>query len=360
MRDDDVREKLAAILERHAEEEFFSGAALVERGKDVLLSAAHGFAHRGFRIPNRVDTRFDSASVTKLFTAAAAFRLVDAGLLDLDGRVLDMVDIGETRIPREVTLRHCLTHSSGIGDDADEEEGEDYEEIWKARPCYMVRETRDFLPQFAMKEPRFPPGTACRYNNCAFVLVGLAMEERSGKPYRRIVEDEVFGPAGMRDSRFAAKDDAEQDVAEGYASIEDDAGKPIGFRKNIFAYPPLGSPDAGAYTTVGDLRRFFAAIEGEDFLMPASRAAFLSPVRRYSELRVGGERKMGYVLEHDYDESGELLRFGKDGVNPGVAAIAMRYPRRDGFVALLANQDADVWSLCRELAAAAGLDAPAE
>jgi CubicO group peptidase (beta-lactamase class C family) len=347
---------LESILDEYEEDRLFSGSVLVERGGQELLRAARGFAHRGFRAPNRAETRFDTASLTKLFTAAAAFRLVDRGLLGLGERVLDVVDIGESRIPREVTIGQCLTHTSGIADDADEESGEDYEEIWKAKPSYLVRETRDFLPQFAMKEPLFSPGTGCRYNNCAFVLVGLALEARALTPFREIVEREVFRPAGMEATAFLAKDEPAPDAAEGYASLLDGEEKHAGFRKNIYAYPPIGSPDAGAYTTVGDLRRFFGAVEGSGFLSAGSREAMLSPVVHYQDLKGGGERRMGYALEHDFDGSGRRIRYGKDGCNPGVAAIAMRYPEEEGFIAILANQDSDVWALCRELASAAGLD----
>ncbi len=356
--EEDVESALRAIIDRHERDGGFSGVFLVEAGGRTIVSGARGYAHLGFRVPNQPDTRFDTASVTKIFTAAAVFRLIDRGLLSLDDRVRDIVDLGASPIPREVTLGHCLTHTSGIADDADEEAGENYEDIWRDRPCYGVRSTRDFLPQFVMKEPRFVPGQGCRYNNCAFVLVGLVLEAITGMTYREIVEREVFAAAGMARTGFFAKDGVEPDLAEGYAKAGKDDLHPAGLRKNIYAYPPVGSPDAGAYTTVDDLRRYFGAIEGPDYLSPESRRQILSPVVHYADLKMGGERRMGYSLVHDFEPSGRKLRYGKDGVNPGVAAIAMRYPAGDGFVALLANTDADVWTMCRELARAAGLDPP--
>jgi CubicO group peptidase (beta-lactamase class C family) len=351
-----IESVLSAIVDRHEREGGFSGAFLVEAGGRKILSGARGHAHLGFQVLNRPDTRFDTASVTKIFTAAAVFRLIDRGLVSIDDRIRDIVDLGDSPIPQEVTIGHCLTHTSGIGDDADEEAGESYEELWRERPCYTVRSTRDLLPQFVKKEPRFAPGQGCRYNNCAFVLAGLVLEARTGLTYREIVEREVFAPAGMTRTGFFAKDGVEPDLAEGYAKAGTEDRHPAGLRKNIYAYPPIGSPDAGAYTTVGDLRRFFAAIEGPGYLSPESRRQILSPGVHYVDLKAGGERRMGYALEHDFDASGRPLRYGKDGVNPGAAAIAMRYPAGDGFIALLANTDADVWTLCRELARAAGLD----
>lgn len=350
---------LRAIVDRYEAEGRFSGALLVARGGSRLLAEARGLAHRGFSVPNTLDTRFDTASLGKLFTAAAAFRLTDRGILGLDESVRDIADLEGTKIPADVTLRHCLSHTSGITDDADEEAGEDYEVIWKAKPCYLVRETKDFLPQFAYKEPLFPAGIKSRYNNCAYVLVGLALEKRTGLPFREIVETEVFGPAGMTGAGYFAKDGVDPLVAEGYATVRPAEGETAGFRKNIFAYPPIGSPDAGAFVTVQDLARCFAAIESESFLSAASRTEFLRPVIDAFTLKNGDLRRYGYALEHDFDPSGKPIRYGKDGINPGVAAIAMRYPAADGLVAILANQDADVWSMCRDLAQAAGFSPPA-
>ena len=358
------REGLDAIVDSHAAEGLFSGAVLVTRGGRELLACARGFAHRGFSVPNTIGTRFDTASLGKLFTAAAAFRLADRGSLDLDEGVRELAGLEDTAIPADVTLRHCLTHSSGIADDADEEAGEDYEEIWKTRPCYMVRETRDFIPQFAYKAPLFRAGTKSRYNNCAYILVGLALEARTGLPFPKIVEREVLVPAGLADTGYFAKDSVAPNVAEGYATEEGAGGAPAGgapadgvpagFRKNIYAFPPVGSPDAGIITTVHDLRRLFTALEGESFLSPALRAEFLSPQIDAFTLKSGELRRYGYCLEHDIAPSGRRIRYGKDGLNPGVATIAMRYPDSDGFIAILANQDADVWTMCRELARGAG------
>ena len=352
-----VTSSLSSIVDRHEREDLFSGCALVARDDTILLHEARGWAHRGFSVPNTVDMRFDTASLGKLFTAAAAFRLADRGLLSLDERILDIVPLEGTKIPRDITVRHCLTHTSGIADDADEEAGEDYEEIWKTRPCYRVRKCADYLPQFVYKEPVFPPGTASRYNNCAYVLLGLTMEVRSGFSFREVVRREVIGPAVLSRTGYFAKDSTEPGIAEGYATVEGPRGKAAGFRKNIYAFPPIGSPDAGVLTTPGDLEKLFRAIEGKDFLSPDSRRDFLAPRVDAFGLPDGGLRRYGHCLEFDYDPAGRLVRYGKDGVNPGVAAISMRYPDTGGFIAILANQDADVWALCRELAAAAGFTA---
>jgi CubicO group peptidase (beta-lactamase class C family) len=351
------RETLVSIIDRYVGEGNFSGVVLMKQGKEEILAEARGFANRGCQMPNGLETRFDTASLGKLFTATAAFRLSDRGLIGLGERIGDIVDLAGTKIPPEVTLAHCLSHSSGIADDADEEAGEDYEELFKTKPCYMLREAKDFLPQFAYKDPLFAPGTRSRYNNCAYVLAGLALEARSGLSFHELVRQEVLLPAGLASSGYYAKDGIEPGLAEGYASIEDEGGGILGYRKNIYAFPPIGSPDSGIYVTARDIARLFEAIEGENFLSPASREAMLAPVIDAYGLDSGGSRKYGYCLEFSYDAGGRLERYGKDGCNPGVSTIAMRYPASGGFIVALSNQDSDVWRLNLDLAKAAGFAA---
>ena len=158
----------------------FSGVVQLCRDGETIFLAARGLATRRWGIPNTPQTRFDTASITKLFTSVACLQLVGAGKLDLDASIHAYVDLQDSTISPLVTLRQLLTHMSGIADDADEEAGEDYAALFMDRPCYAITETADFLPQFAQKPPRAAPGTDCRYCNVGYVLVGMAIERASG------------------------------------------------------------------------------------------------------------------------------------------------------------------------------------
>ena len=129
---------------------------LITQGATQLYARAYGYASRAWRVPNTLDTRFDKASVTKLFTAIATLQLIDRGLLAFDTPVVERLGLEGTTLSKEVNVLHLLTHTSGIGDDADEEAGERYEDLWKTKPNYSVVETRDFLPQFVNKPANFP------------------------------------------------------------------------------------------------------------------------------------------------------------------------------------------------------------
>ena len=281
---------------RHrAAQDLFSGAVLITQGATQLYARAYGYASRAWRVPNTLHTRFDTASVTKLFTTIATLQLIDGGLLAFDTPVVERLGLEGTPLSKKVNVFHLLTHTSGIGDDADEEAGERYEDLWKAKPNYSVIETRDFLPQFLNKPANFPPGEGCRYCNCGYVLLGLLIETISGMTYRDYVRANVFAQAGMTASDFFRMDRVNHNVAEGCDPIRDATGHIVGWKKNIYSFPPIGSPDGGAHVTVTDLDRFLRAVMAGKLLSPELTSAFLSPQVVHS--REGTGRRctgMGY------------------------------------------------------------------
>jgi CubicO group peptidase (beta-lactamase class C family) len=155
--------ELDRYFQQRTEQNSFSGVVLIAQGSSRLFTGAYGYASRSWKVPNILTMRFDSASVTKLFTSVATLQLIDRGLLAIDTPVIDFLGLQDTAISSAVNVFHLLAHTSGIADDADEEIGEDYADIWKTRANYAVLETVDFLPQFAYKPPNFPPGQGCRY-----------------------------------------------------------------------------------------------------------------------------------------------------------------------------------------------------
>jgi CubicO group peptidase (beta-lactamase class C family) len=258
----DTTAVLDEYFRERVQQDQFSGVALITQGDTRLFGGAYGYASRAWRIPNTLDTRFDTASITKLFTSVATLQLVDGGLLDFDTSAIDFLGLQDTAISRGVTVFHLLTHTSGIGDDCEEEDGEVYEDLWQEKANYSVTTTADFLPQFIHKPPNFPPGQNCRYCNCSFVLLGLMIERVTGMAYRDYVRQNVFARAGMAHSDFLRMDRAHEQVAEGCDPIRDEGGRVVGWKKNIYSFPPVGSPDSGAHVTAGDLDRFLRAVKG--------------------------------------------------------------------------------------------------
>jgi CubicO group peptidase (beta-lactamase class C family) len=338
----DTLEKMDRYLRRLEATDEFAGVVRVTVGDEERFAGAYGFASRAWRVRNTLDMRFDTASITKLFTAVATLQQVDAGSFRLDTGAVGYLGLEGTAISPDVTVRHLLMHTSGIGDDADEEAGESYEAVWRDRPNYSVLETADFLPQFVHRPPNFAPGQGCRYNNCGYVLLGLMIERATGRPYRDVVREDVFVPAGMSDSDFMRMDRVHERLAEGADPIRNDAGSIVGWKRNIYSYPPIGSPDTGAHVTAADLDRFLRAVKDGRLLSAGQTAAFLTPQVVYRR-REGWTQHFGYGPWFRVDDGGALLFLEKEGINPGASGLVRHYPARDLTVVILSNLERGAW-----------------
>ena len=94
---------------RHrAAKDLFSGAVLITQGATQLYARAYGYASRLWHVPNALNTRFDTASVTKLFTAIATLQLIDRGLLAFDTPVVERLGLEGTALSKEVNVFHLL------------------------------------------------------------------------------------------------------------------------------------------------------------------------------------------------------------------------------------------------------------
>src|SRR5437667_8940520 len=103
-------DELERYLQQCVEQDDFSGVVLITQGRSQLFAGAYGYASRSWKVPNTLTTRFDTASVTKLFTAVATLRLIDQRLLTFDTPVIDFLWLQGTSIAHSVNVYHLLTH----------------------------------------------------------------------------------------------------------------------------------------------------------------------------------------------------------------------------------------------------------
>ena len=320
----------------------FSGVVLITRGNTELYSGTFGYASRAWKIGHTLDVRFDTASITKLFTTVATLQLIDQKLLTFETSAIEYLGLEGTKISNDVNVFHLLTHTSGIGDDCEEEDGEVYEDLWKTKPNYSIRNTEDFLPQFIHKEPNFPPGQGCRYCNCSFVLLGLMIEKATGMSYRDYVRKYVFEKAGMEHSDFLDMGQVNENVAEGSDPIRSEEGAITDWKRNIYSYPPIGSPDSGAYVTAGNLDRFLRTLQSGQLLSQELTEAFFSPHVDYKD-KDGWIMKYGYCFWFYVEADGKIVCLQKEGVNAGVSGAMRYFPAQDINVIMLSNMEGGVW-----------------
>lgn len=330
------------------ETEGFSGVLhAVGDSDEEPLTIALGLANRAAALPNHPGTRFGIASTTKLLTGLAAARLVDRGVVRYEDRLVDLLepDLRPRDLDDRVTLHHLLSHTSGVGDYADEYDGPPYEHLWDTFPPGRVRGARDLLPLMRDLPRTGDPGAAARYNNGAYVLAGLALEEATGRSYPDIVREEVFEPLGMTSTGFWALDDpAEPDLAIGYQPPSADAspGSPGAvWRTNVHAIPAMGLPDGGAQATAGDLVLALDAISGlragAGFLTETTRARMIGPHA------TGPGEGAGYGLGVISAPEGRIARLGHNGEDPGFSCRAWTYTATGERVVVQSNVTEGAW-----------------
>ena len=334
------------LREREQNEEFSGVVRLTQNGRE-LFAGAYGYASRPWKIPNHLSLRFDTASMTKLFTAVAVLQLIDQGALAFDTPAIPYLGITDTPISDKVLVRHLLTHSSGIADDADEEAGEEYADLWKERPNYSIKETADLLSQFIHKKPNFLPGTGCRYNNVGFILLGLMIEKTTGVSYRAYVRQNIFAQAGMVDSDFLHMAGVYENVAESYTPLEKIEGEAVKWQRPIYMRPPIGSPDGYAYTTVKDMERFWNNVRDGRFFSSELTDAFQKPQIDYVEGN-GFVYKYGFAVYFVLKEK-EIQFFLGQGEDFGVSAKSVYFPSHDLLLVALANQGYCTWPIVWEV-----------
>jgi len=194
-------------LADHPGGDLMAGAAIaVQRGDEQLLAKGYGKANMTWNIDMPVDASFWIGSVTKQFTAVAILQLMERGQLSLDDDLTDYIEYDTQGKP--VTIYQLLNHTSGL------KSYTEYEAFW---PMSRLAGPRDTL--LRMMEPLgfdFEPGTAMIYNNSAYVMLGLIIEEVTGMTYADYLNEHIFAKAGLSNTYYCDNQEIHKREATGY------------------------------------------------------------------------------------------------------------------------------------------------
>jgi CubicO group peptidase (beta-lactamase class C family) len=167
---------------------------VVTTRNSVLRINAQGWADPEHKSFMRVDSIFWIASMSKPTTAIAVLMLMEEGKLSLDDPIAKYVPelaglkTADGKTPR-VTLRHLLTHTSGMGEATDEE-------------TKAPRTLSDLIPAFASKPLAFEPGSKWKYCQSGILTLGRIVEIVSGLPFEVFLRNRIFDPLRMKDTTF--------------------------------------------------------------------------------------------------------------------------------------------------------------
>jgi CubicO group peptidase (beta-lactamase class C family) len=304
--DDYVREQMRL---RHV-----PGLALaVVRDGRVVKERGYGLASVELEVPATSTTVFEIGSISKQITAAAVMLLVEEGKVSLDDPVSKYI-AESPEAWRGVTVRHLLTHTSGLKNYNGLAGFELTEHLTRA----------EFVERIGTYPLNFAPGEAHSYGNINYSLLGYIVEQASGRTYWQFVSERIFMPLGMsathdRDPRYVLKN-----RAQGY---EWEDGELVGRDYDLTDVFSAGA----IVSTVQDLEKWDASIGGGRVLKPSSLEQVWTPVRLNS----------GKTYPYGFGWYVETLRAHKvrrhTGQTAGFAASIARFPDDGMTVIVLCN-----------------------
>ncbi|WP_449537520.1 serine hydrolase domain-containing protein [Ferdinandcohnia sp. Marseille-Q9671] len=305
----------------------FSGVVLARQNDDITVQSAYGFSNRSEEIDNKSNTRFGIASGCKLFTAIAICQLIEKGQLSLTDRLTDCLNINFPHFDETITVHHLLTHTSGVPDYFDEAVMDDFEELWKENPMYLIQSLKDFLPLFQESKMMFVPGEKFHYNNAGYILLGLLVEERTGQTFTDYVEENIFEPCGMEDSGYFSLNNLPKNTALGYIDHENGT-----WRTNLYSIPIKGGSDGGAFVTAPDMLKFWDALLNHKLLSKEYTDLLLTPYAHVED-----DEYYGYGVWITKKET-EIFKYHVMGYDPGVSFASSYYPASDITLVIPSNQ----------------------
>jgi CubicO group peptidase (beta-lactamase class C family) len=237
--------------------------AVLKQGK-VLKVKGYGYANVELNVPASPETVYQLASITKCFTATAVMQLVGDGKLALEDQIT-------TRLPglpaawSEITVKHLLTHTSGI---------KNYTELAAIGDDPQKEFTNSGMIALVAQLPlEFRPGERFSYSNTGYYLLGMIIEKVSGTSYGDFLTTRIFKPAGMAATRVNSYSDLIPGRAAGYVLREST------IFNGIFVNPSQPFAAGALVTSVSDLAKWDAALYTEKLLQRSTLESMWAPTK---------------------------------------------------------------------------------
>lgn len=288
------------------------------RDSKTIKTAAYGLANLELNLPAKPETVFEIGSITKQFTAAGILLLAQEGKLSVDDKI--STRLRETpEAWANVTIRHLLTHTSGIKN-------------YTGLSGYELRRhlTQQQFIQSIGKEPmEFQPGDSWKYCNTGFSLLGYIIENVSGKSYWDFMSERVFQPLGMTATTNRLPSVIIPNRAAGYEQTNRVWINRDSDLTDVFSAGAIAS-------TAGDLAKWNAALDGDRILNAASKEQMWTPAK----LNDGKTVKYGFGWHLDTVEGHKNI--GHSGTTSGFSASIQRFPDDRLAIIILTNTDEQI------------------
>ncbi len=310
----------------------FNGCILAAEKENVLFMKGFGYADFEHNIPNRPDSKFNIGSISKQFTTALVFQLIEAGRLKLDGKICDYLPDYRADTGRLVAIDHLLQHTSGIPcylRDYKRQEGDDFRLPF---PGWTHFQKNQFIKERLSGNLQFTPGSKYRYSNSNFYLLYAIIEKVTGKSLEQNLKERIFTPSGMTNSGLLDDFSIITNRAEGYNKT------PAGYLHAKYTYAANTYGAGSVYSTVEDLFTWNRALRSGKVLPQPRQEKMFTPYRQQ-----GPNIKHAYSIDYYtvrppfFPETLEYISF--NGALPGYIADVFVFPGPDYTIIILDNSE---------------------
>jgi CubicO group peptidase (beta-lactamase class C family) len=307
-----ITEKIDKIMQRHVELDQFSGTVLLAKDGKILYQKAFGDANKAYQIKNKIDTKFNIASMGKMFTGVSIMQLQERGKLHINDPVVKYLK--NFPFGDKITLYHLLSHTSGVGS-------------YMRDPAYKsdrqgFKTIGDLIPIIYGQKLQFKiPGSRFSYSNSGMILLGAIIEKISKQSYSKYITKNILEPIKMTNTAMKFGNEVVQNRATGY--IKSISGK---YHANYFNMTSPHS-DGGILSTVGDILKFDQALYSDELINDASKEKMFTAL------------KVTYGLAFQVEDRKGNHVVGHSGGMPGVSSYFSRYLKDKYTIIALSNYD---------------------
>jgi len=308
--DAQVGRRVDAYVREQMREQHVPGLALaVMRDGKIVKATGYGLADVEDDVAATPGTVFQMGSAAKPITATAVMMLVEAGSVKLDDKISKLFPEAPAAW-KDITVRHLLSHTSGIPDYGPEESSKD-----KGIVDFHADYTEDELVQKLAALPlSFQPGEKWGYSNSGYVLLGVLIRRVTGRFYGDLLQQRIFKPLGMSATRVISEADIIPHRSNGYRLVDGT------LKHQDWVSPSLNAlADGAVYTSVLDMEKWDAALSTEKLLRKETLEQMWTPTRLNDRSTVAYGLGWGVVRVNGH----RLLRHR--GAWQGFSSILHRY-----------------------------------
>lgn len=297
---------------------------LVLKGDSVIFQKGYGIANMETGTPIDENTFFNIASVSKQFSGVALMILAEEGKLSLDDNVKKWFPDFKAEFFERITLRHLLSHSSGIPDSRDR----------KDRTFVITAtdlESYSYLEN--LNSLNFEPGTSYEYMNPTFQLMYTIIEKASGVSFDTFMRERIFNPSEMKESTYFEANKEIPRMAHGYLqNMETGHFDEFDYGEESFF---ATKADGGLYTSVTEFVKWEKALRDNRLISESALKDAHTPKIKIKEIPYNSYG-YGWFIEEKPEYPVKIYHTGDNG---GFQIYAGRYPEQKILYLIFSNRN---------------------